>query len=98
VAIKYQDSSVISSTRLVDFMRGIADEREIDYQMEILLRGGTDTAGMQRFGAGTHATCLSIPTRYGHSPAAVIHRHDVETAVELLVEFLNRAHTFDLED
>ena len=97
VAIKYQDSSVISSTRLVDFMRAIADEREIDYQMEILLRGGTDTAGMQKFGAGTHATCLSIPTRYGHSPAAVIHRHDVETAIDLLVEFLNRAHTFDLE-
>lgn len=97
VAIKYQDSSVISSTRLVDFMRAIADEREIDHQMEILLRGGTDTAGMQKFGSGTHATCLSIPTRYGHSPAAVIHRHDVETAIDLLVEFLNRAHTFDLE-
>ena len=98
VAIKYQDSSVISSTRLVDFLRGIADEKDIDYQMEILLRGGTDTAGMQKFGAGTHATCLSIPTRYGHSPTAVIHRHDVETAIELLVEFLNRAHTFPLEN
>jgi len=97
VAIKYQDASVISSPSLVDFIRGIAEERSIDYQMEILLRGGTDTAGMQKFGAGTHATCLSIPTRYGHSPTAVLHRHDVDTAVELLVEFLNRAHTFDLE-
>lgn len=97
VAIKYQDASVISSPRLVDFLRDTAEEREIDYQMEILLRGGTDTAGMQKFGAGTHAACLSIPTRYGHSPTAVLHRHDVETAVELLVEFLNRAHRFDLE-
>ncbi len=90
VAIKYMDSSVISSTYLVDMLRGIAEEEGIDYQMEILPRGGTDTASMQRFGPGAHAACLSIPTRYGHSPTAVIHRHDVETAVELLAAFLDR--------
>ena len=96
VAIKYQDSSVISSTKLVDFIRSIAEEKKIDHQMEILMAGGTDTSSMQKFGGGTHATCLSIPTRNGHSPVAVIHRHDVETAVELLIEFLNRAHLFEL--
>ena len=94
VAIKQQDASVICSTSLVDFMRNIAEEKKIDHQMEILVRGGTDTSVMQRFGGDTHATCLSIPTRNGHSPVAIIHRHDVETAVELLVEFLNRAHQF----
>jgi len=94
VAIKQQDASVICSTSLVEFIRDIAEEKEIDHQMEILVRGGTDTSSMQRFGGNTHATCLSIPTRNGHSPVAVIHRHDVETAVELLVEFLNRAHFF----
>lgn len=96
VAIKVQDSSVISSTSLVEFIRGIAEEKKIDHQMEILLAGGTDTSSMQKFGGGTHATCLSIPTRNGHSPVSVVHRHDVETAVELLVEFLNRAHLFKL--
>jgi len=96
VAIKVQDSSVISSTSLVDFIREIAEEKKIDHQMEILLAGGTDTSSMQKFGGGTHATCLSIPTRNGHSPVSVVHKHDVETAVELLVEFLNRAHLFQL--
>ncbi len=94
VAIKQQDASVICSTALVDFMRNLAEEKNIDHQMEILVRGGTDTSVMQRFGGDTHATCLSIPTRNGHSPVAIIHRHDVETAIELLVEFLNTAHTF----
>lgn len=95
VAIKQQDASVICSTSLVDFIRDIAEEKKIDHQMEILVRGGTDTSVMQRFGGDTHATCLSIPTRNGHSPVAIIHRHDVETAVELLVEFLNRANLFE---
>lgn len=89
VAIKQMDSSVISSTSLVEYIRKLAEDRGIDHQMEILARGGTDTSSMQRFSPGAHSTCLSIPTRYGHSPVAVIHRHDVETAVELLVAFLN---------
>ena len=89
VAIKQMDSSVISSTPLVEYMRRLAEEKGIDHQMEILVRGGTDTSSMQRFSPGAHSTCLSIPTRYGHSPVAVVHRHDVETAVELLTEFLN---------
>lgn len=96
VAIKVQDSSVISSTSLVSFIRDIAEEKKIDHQLEILVAGGTDTSSMQKFGGGTHATCLSIPTRNGHSPVSIVHRHDVETAVELLVEFLNRAHLFKL--
>ncbi|OPL18973.1 MAG: hypothetical protein AVO35_03320 [Candidatus Aegiribacteria sp. MLS_C] len=89
VAIKQMDSSVISSAPLLDYMRRLAEEKGIDHQVEILVRGGTDTSSMQRFSPGSHAICLSIPTRYGHSPVAVIHRHDVETAIELLVQFLN---------
>lgn len=89
VAIKQMDSSVISSTSLVEYIRKLAEESGIDHQMEILVRGGTDTSSMQRFSPGCHSTCLSVPTRYGHSPVAVIHRHDVETAIELLVAFLN---------
>lgn len=89
VAIKQMDSSVICSTSLVEYIRKLAEQNDIDHQMEILVRGGTDTSSMQRFGPGAHSTCLSIPTRYGHSPVAVIHSHDVQCAIELLVAFLN---------
>ncbi len=94
-AIKVMDGSVISSPELVDFVRGLAEEAGIDHQMEILLAGGTDTSSMQKWGAGPHAICLSIPNRYGHGPGSVIHRHDVETAIELLVLVLERIHGFD---
>ncbi len=89
VTIKQMDSSVICSTSLVEYMRKLAEDNGIDYQMEILARGGTDTSSMQKFSPGAHSTCLSIPTRYGHSPVAVINRHDVECAIDLLVAFLN---------
>jgi endoglucanase len=94
VAIKYMDGSVISSPELVDFARETAERSGIDHQMEILLAGGTDTASMQKWGGSPHAVCLSIPTRYGHGPGAVIHSHDVETAVDLLVAMLERLHEF----
>ncbi|NOQ23369.1 MAG: M42 family peptidase [Candidatus Aegiribacteria sp.] len=89
VSIKQMDSSVICSTSLVEYLRKLAEKNGIDYQMEILVRGGTDTSSMQKFSPGAHSTCLSIPTRYGHSPVAVISRHDVECAIDLLVAFLN---------
>ncbi len=89
VTIKQMDSSVICSTSLVEYIRELAEKNGIDYQMEILVRGGTDTSSMQKFSPGAHSTCLSIPTRYGHSPVAVISRHDVECAIDLLVAFLN---------
>ena len=89
VAIKQMDSSVICSTSLVEYIRKLAEKNGIDHQMEILVRGGTDTSSMQKFSPGAHSTCLSIPTRYGHSPVAVISRHDVECAIDLLVAFLN---------
>ena len=89
VTIKQMDSSVICSTSLVEYIRKLAEKDGIDHQMEILVRGGTDTSSMQKFSPGAHSTCLSIPTRYGHSPVAVISRHDVECAIDLLVAFLN---------
>jgi len=94
VAVKLMDGSVISSPELVEFTRGLAEEAGIDHQMEILLRGGTDTSSMQKWGVGPHAICLSIPNRYGHGPGSVIHRHDVETAIGLLTLMLDRLHEF----
>ncbi|MCD4700583.1 MAG: M42 family peptidase, partial [Candidatus Aegiribacteria sp.] len=52
VTIKQMDSSVICSTSLVEYMRKLAEKSGIDYQMEILVRGGTDTSSMQKFSPG----------------------------------------------
>jgi len=87
-AIKIKDSSVICDKLVVDKMIELAKANDIKYQCEILLAGGTDTASMQRAGAGAHAGAISIPTRYIHSNVEMIDSGDVNACVDLAVAFV----------
>jgi endoglucanase len=91
-AIKLMDSSSISDYRLVEFLRELAEENGIKYQMEILPRGGTDSGAMQRARAGIPVATISIPTRYVHTTVEMAHWDDVEGSVRLLASFLENAH------
>lgn len=91
--IKIMDSSVVCDPRMVDLMRRTAQRYSIPHQMEILPRGGTDTAAMQRFGQGAITGCISIPSRYVHSVIEMISEHDLAAAVDLLVAVVADAHT-----
>jgi len=90
VAIKINDNASISNHGIVEFMKKSARKQKIKYQMEVLPFGGTDAAGMQRFGKGAVCT-LSLPTRHAHTPNEMVHKGDVESAIALLVEFLKTA-------
>ncbi len=91
-AIKVMDSSVICNYKIVAYLRKIAEEREIPHQMEVLPRGGTDTAALQRAGKGAAVGCLSIPTRYVHSVIEMCHKRDVAATIDLLKAFVETAH------
>lgn len=84
-AIKIKDSASISDRRVVEKLRKLAEENNIPYQIEVLLRGGTNAAVIQTTGEGIVSGTLSIPTRYVHSPHEMIDLNDVENAVKLLV-------------
>lgn len=94
-AIKVMDSSVICNHKVVECLRRLAEERGIAHQMEILPRGGTDTAALQRSGSGAAVGCISIPTRYVHSVIEMCHRDDIDAAVSLLVAFVEEGHGDD---
>ncbi|MBN2461405.1 MAG: M42 family metallopeptidase [Candidatus Cloacimonetes bacterium] len=96
VAIKISDSASISNHGVVQFLKELAVAHKIPYQMEILPFGGTDAAAMQRYGRGPVCT-LSIPTRYVHSPNEMLHRRDVEAAIDLLVKFITNIKDCKLE-
>ena len=96
VAIKILDSSSISNPKLVAYLRGLADSRDIPWQHEILPRGGTDAGSMQRIQAGVAVGTLSIPTRYIHSPVEMVHQGDVEASIALLAAFMEEGNTADL--
>jgi endoglucanase len=91
-AIKVMDSSVICDPRVVDALRATALRNKIAHQMEVLTRGGTDTAAIQRAGGGVPSGCISIPTRYVHSVTEMCHQKDVQASIDLLAAFLADAH------
>ncbi len=89
-AIKIKDASVICSKLLVDRLTDLAEEEKIKYQYEILLAGGTDTSQMQIAGSGSHAVCISLPTRYVHTPVETIDINDLNACIDLLVAFIEK--------
>jgi endoglucanase len=92
-AIKVRDGGMISDPRLVRFMADTAEKAGLPYQLEILEGGTTDARAMQISRAGMPAGCVSIPTRYIHSPSEMVDIRDVENSVSLLVELLSHPVT-----
>lgn len=90
-AIKIMDGSVICDQRMVSFLKSVAENKNIPYQMEILPAGGTDTAGIQRSGKGGAITgAISIPTRYLHQVIEMAHIDDIKNCIDLLTHALQR--------
>ena len=88
--VKIKDASVICSPALNEQLKKIAKKADLTVQDEILLGGGTDTCSMQMSGPDVMATCVSIPTRYIHSPGEMYDWRDVEQAGALLAAFLKQ--------
>ncbi|ODA40810.1 M42 family metallopeptidase [Desulfosporosinus sp. BG] len=90
VGIKVLDRSMITSPQIKRWMADMAAELNIPFQWEVLEYGGTDSGAIHLARGGVPSGVLSIPTRYVHSPAEMIDKHDVEAAVDLLVALLER--------
>ncbi len=96
VAIKMMDSSTIADARMVEFMKRTAAKHKIKWQPEILIGGGTDTAGMQRMSPrGAIAGAISIPTRHIHQVIEMSHKSDIRGAIDLLKYSLQELDGFD---
>jgi endoglucanase len=95
-AIKVLDGATICDYRMVEFMKGVAEEENIKYQMEVLPAGGTDTAGMQRHSnGGCIAGGISIPTRYLHQVIEMADKSDISDTIDLLTQCILRLDNYD---
>lgn len=86
--IKIKDSGALSDPRVIQWMIRTAEKNKIPYQREVLLFGGTDARAIQSTRSGVPAGCLSIPTRYVHSPSEMVDYTDVQNSVKLLTALL----------
>lgn len=88
-AIKVKDGGMLATPWVKDWMVETAKANGIPYQMEVLVGGTTDARAIQTTQAGIPAGCLSIPTRYIHSPSETVNYDDVLNSVKLLVAMLS---------
>ena len=86
--VKIRDSGALSDPRIVQWMIRTAEKKKIPYQREVLLFGGTDAHAMQMTRAGVPAGCLSVATRYVHSPSEMIDYTDLQNSVKLMTAIL----------
>jgi len=95
-AIKILDGSTISDYRMVAFLKQVADQHTIPWQAEVLPKGGTDTAALQRYGKqGAIAGAISIPLRHIHQTIEMAHKGDIDNCIELLKLSLTHINTYD---
>lgn len=95
-AIKVMDGSVISDYRMVNYLKQQAEQENIAYQLELLPAGGTDTAGVQRYGKkGSIAGAISIPLRHMHQSTEMANKSDVQDCIDLLAAGVSRLDTYN---
>ncbi len=97
-AIKIMDASTICDTRMVRYMKEVADRNKIKWQPEILTAGGTDTAGIQRMTeGGSIAGAVSIPTRHLHQVIEMAHKNDIQGSIDLLTACIQEMDQFSMK-
>ncbi len=95
-AIKVMDGSVISDFRMVEYLKKVANDHKISWQLELLPAGGTDTAGIQRYGKkGAIAGAISIPLRNMHQTIEMAHKEDIQNCIDLLRHGISKLNQHD---
>ncbi|MBO8173056.1 MAG: M42 family metallopeptidase [Bacillaceae bacterium] len=84
------DASMVPHRGLRDFVIDIAEENDIPYQYDYMAGGGTDAGKYHLNNKGVPSLVISVPTRYIHSHAAILHGDDFENTVKLVVEVAKR--------
>jgi len=90
VSISAGDGSMIPNPKLRKFVLEVAEEKNIKHQPAFLKAGGTDAGIIHLAGMGAPSLFLGIPTRYIHSHHGMLDLDDVENAVQLLIEVLQK--------
>jgi endoglucanase len=95
-AIKIMDGSSISDYRMVKYLKKVATDQTINWQPDVLPAGGTDTAGIQRYGKNSAITgAISIPLRHMHQTIEMAHKQDISDCIDLLREGLIHLDQYD---
>jgi endoglucanase len=83
-----RDSSFIADKALVREIETLAIKNDIPYQRTMLAAGGQDGAAAQQAAAGARAVGIVVGTRYIHTVTEMIHKTDLQGALDILAAYL----------
>jgi putative aminopeptidase FrvX len=83
-----RDSSFIADKALVREIETLAIKNDIPYQRTMLAAGGQDGAAAQQAAAGARAVGIVVGTRYIHTVTEMIHKTDLQAALDILTAYL----------
>ncbi len=90
-AIKVRDASAICSREIIDELENIAKEKEIPYQLDVLVAGGTDIGAVQKVGRGALVGGISVPVRNVHSVSEMASKSDIEACISLIKAYIENS-------
>lgn len=86
-----KDSSFIADRELVKDIEALAIAEKIPYQRTMLAAGGQDGAAAQQAAAGAKAVGIVVGTRYIHTVTEMIHKDDLQAALDILAAYLKKS-------
>jgi putative aminopeptidase FrvX len=89
-SITVADSGLITHPKVLRLLIDAAEENKIPYQLETGLPGSTDAARISLTREGVPSGVISIPTRYIHSPTALLSLKDSENSVKLAIAAIQK--------
>lgn len=92
------DASMVSHKGVRDLVVQTAEEKQIPFQYSSMPGGGTDSGSIHITANGVPSLSITVPTRYIHSHAAMLHRDDYENAVKLIVETIKKIDADQLQN
>ncbi len=89
-ALSVVDGRTIGHARFRDFIKGVAGEEQIPVQYRRTVGGANDVGAIHLTEMGIISAGISVPTRYIHAPAQIIHLDDYENTIRLISAVLGK--------
>lgn len=86
-----KDSSFIADRELVKDIETLAIKEDIPFQRTMLAAGGQDGAAAQQAAAGAKAVGIVVGTRYIHTVTEMIHKSDLQAALDIIAAYLKKS-------
>lgn len=95
VGVKLGEPSAMLDEYLVNEIPAYCEENGINYQHDVMDRGGTDASSMNLFDVDVCVAGISIVDRFPHSQSSIISKQDVYAVIHLIDKYTHRTFVFE---